>query len=91
MDNTGAVALTGAAPLTGGTQFTVERQLTPVAGAPGAWLTVGTAPDKSFTDDSLPQGYAVAAYRVTATRSGGFSVPPEPTSSHFGVAPPDAA
>ena len=91
VDNTGAVALTWDASLTGGTQFTVQRQLTPVAGVPGAWLTVGTASDQSFTDNSLPQGYAVAAYRVTATRSGGFSVPTEPTSIYFGVADSEAA
>ncbi len=91
VDNSGAVTLSWDATLQGGTQFTIERQLNPVASAPGTWITLGNVSAKTFTDSTLPQGFANASYRVTATRSGGTSQPTEPTAIYFGVAGSQAA
>ena len=91
VDNSGAVTLTWDATLTGGTQFTIERQLSPVGGAPGAWGTIGSVSSKEFTDNSLPQGFANASYRVIAKRTGGTSQPTEPTAIYFGIAGSEAA
>lgn len=85
VDNTGAVRVTWRASTAGGTQFTVQRQLTAVNSTPGPWVTLDATPARGFVDSTVPQGFASAAYRVTAQRSGGASEPTEPTTVYFGA------
>lgn len=72
----------------GKTTFIIERQLAqPISGSglPVVdWVQVGQSATKQFADDSVPSGYGLALYRITATRNNFNSVPSEPAMIIFG-------
>jgi hypothetical protein len=82
LNTAGAIKLEWEASRRGGTSFAVERSLT---GSGGPWTLFGVSETKSFTDGHVPTGLAEIAYRVTAARSGGASVPTAPLSVLFGT------
>lgn len=60
------------AVVTGGSAvFDVQRQVTPVSGAPGAWATVASVTEKTYEDDNVPVGVRSVAYRVRARLTNG--------------------
>jgi hypothetical protein len=82
LNTAGAIKLEWEASRRGGTSFAVERSLT---GSGRPWTLIGVSETKSFTDGHVPTGLAEIAYRVTAARSGGASVPTAPLVVLFGT------
>ncbi len=84
----GNVMLSWKGSLFGGTQFVVERSVTPAssgesAAQAGPWINMGSTVEKTFTDEAVPAGTAVAAYRIYAQRSSGTSAQTQPVSIIF--------
>ena len=86
LNTAGEIELRWEASRRGGTSFAVERSL---AGSSGPWTLIGVAETKSLTDTRVPTGLAEIAYRVTAARAGGASVPTPPLSVLFGTGADD--
>jgi hypothetical protein len=68
-----------------GTQFVLQRQLTPVGGAPGTWTYAGSSTTNDYTDTTVPTGFASVSYRVYAQRAGGISDASGTTTIAFGT------
>jgi hypothetical protein len=67
-----------------GTQFILQRQLTPVDGAPTAWAFAGASTTNDYTDTTVPTGFASVSYRVYAQRASGTSDASNVTTLAFG-------
>jgi hypothetical protein len=85
LDNFGQVIIEWTGSRAFGTQFTVQRQLTPVTGSPTPWADVGTSATNDFIDATVPTGQASVSYRVYAQRSSGISNASDPSSLNFGT------
>ncbi len=68
-----------------GTQFILQRQLTPVDGPPQAWTYAGSSTTNDYTDTTVPTGFAAVSYRVYAQRAGGVSDASNPATLAFGT------
>jgi hypothetical protein len=86
LNSGGAVELAWDGSRLGGTSFSIERQLTPIAAVPGTWTLIAVVEDRTYTDANVPQGQAMVAYRITAQRAGGTSDPSMPGVVLFGTA-----
>lgn len=75
---------------TGGTYYILERQLTPVSGAPEAWAYAGSSTANDYTDTTIPVGFQTVTYRVFARRPAGDSTPTVANPIYFGIAPGDS-
>jgi hypothetical protein len=73
INNFGYVFIEWKASRAVGTQFILQRQLTPVDGAPTAWAFAGASTTNDYTDTTVPTGFASVSYRVYAQRAGGTS------------------
>ncbi len=67
-----------------GTQFILQRQLTPVDGPPSAWTYAGSSTTNDYTDTTVPTGFASVSYRVYAQRASGTSDASNVTTLAFG-------
>ncbi len=85
INNFGYVLIKWKASRAAGTQFVLQRQLTPVGGAPGTWTYAGTSTTNDYTDTTVPTGFASVSYRVYAQRAGGISDASGTTTIAFGT------
>ena len=67
----GSVVVRFAVVTGGAAVFDVQRQVTPVSGAPSAWATVSSITEKTYTDTNVPVGVRSVAYRVRARLTNG--------------------
>ena len=88
----GQVVLNWKTSLHGRPYFVISRRLAKNDGefadpSSGEWQTLGTVQEKTFTDTSVPTGFAFATYRLVAHR--GTLEAPDPTFTEvpFGSAP----
>jgi hypothetical protein len=83
--NTGEIKVAWKGLRSYGTQFIVERQMTPVDAPPEPWAWVGHSVTNDFTDAAVPVGFAGVAYRVHAIRAGGTSDASNTATISFGT------
>lgn len=86
LNNEGQVDLKWEGSRAGGTSFRVERSIIPIGSGPGGWTLINVVEERSYIDDQVPQGLAMALYRIKAQRSGGTSIASEPGQVIFGTA-----
>jgi hypothetical protein len=67
-----------------GTQFVLQRQLTPVDAPPAAWSFAGASTTNDYTDATVPTGFASVSYRVYAQSPAGTSDASTPVVLAFG-------
>jgi hypothetical protein len=85
LKNTGSIEIEWQGSREGGTSFLVERSVTPVGGTAGPWVLLDSVEERTFADEAVPQGLAVAVYRVFAKRSGGISDASQTATIFFGT------
>lgn len=85
LNNNGQVELKWQGSRAGGTSFRIERNVFPIGGAASNWQLIDVVEERNYVDSNVPQGLAMALYRVFAQRSGGVSVASEPGQVIFGT------
>ncbi|KAA0214268.1 MAG: fibronectin type III domain-containing protein [Leptolyngbya sp. PLA3] len=85
LNNNGHIEVKWDGSRAGGTSFRIERNTFPIDGAASNWQLIDVVEERSFMDGHVPQGLAMALYRVIAQRSGGVSVASEPGQVIFGT------
>ncbi len=83
--NTGDIKITWKGRRAHGTQFIIERQMSPIDGPPGPFIWVGHSTGNDFTDTAVPVGFLSAGYRVHAIRPGGTSDASNTATVYFGT------
>lgn len=93
LDSDGAITLRWFGTRTGGTMWTIQRQVSQTVDGPYTpWALLGTAGERVFKDETLPAGIAKAAYRIKAMRSpGGESDWSSAFTMSLGVVPQGSA
>lgn len=85
LNNNGQVEIKWNGSRAGGTSFRIERNIFPIGGTPSNWQLIDVVEERSYIDSNVPQGLAMALYRVIAQRAGGMSVASEPGQVIFGT------
>lgn len=84
INNFGYVVISWKASRAVGTQFILQRQLTPLNAPPLAWTYAGSSVTDNYTDTTVPTGYAAVSYRVYAQRASGTSDASNVATLQFG-------